>query len=68
MKLVRKASKERTTGVRLDPDAIARTIISMYHGFVLQMLWDSKTPQQDMMEVFDVVIDTLLPTGPVDAD
>lgn len=67
-KLVHKSNLERRFRVALNPDAIARTIIAMYHGFVIQMLWDSKTPHGDMMEAFDLVIDTLIPADDPDAN
>lgn len=37
----------------LDPDAMARILVAMFHGFVLQMLWDPATPHAQMMKVFD---------------
>ena len=59
--LTHRANQKSGFPAPLNPDAIARTIIAMYHGFVIQMLWDSETPHGDMMEAFDLVIDTLIP-------
>ena len=44
---------------RLDPDAAARLFVAMFHGFVLQMLWDSSTPHRQMLKVFDHLVRAL---------
>ena len=48
---------ELSTG--LQPDAVARVLVAMFHGFVLQMLWDSSTPRDEMLKVFDHFVRTL---------
>lgn len=40
----------------LQPDAVARIFVAMFHGFVLQMLWSPATPHQEMMKVFDHLV------------
>lgn len=45
----------RKSGLQADlqADAVARMFVAMFHGFVLQMLWDPETPHREMIEVFD---------------
>lgn len=45
----------RKSGLKADlqADAVARMFVAMFHGFVLQMLWDPETPHRGMVEVFD---------------
>lgn len=40
----------------LQPDAVARMCVAMFHGFVLQMLWDPETPHREMMKVFEQIV------------
>ena len=47
----------------LDSDAAARMIVAMFHGFVLQMLWDRNTPHREMMKVFDHLVRALTTTS-----
>lgn len=51
----------------LQPDAVARMYVAMFHGFVLQMLWDPKTPHQEMMKVFDHLVGAIAVTPEVHA-
>lgn len=46
----------------LDSDAVARIFLAMFHGFVLQMLWDPNTPHREMMKVFDHLVRALSTT------
>jgi len=57
--LVEKAQSNSAIDSKLNPDAVARALIAMFHGFVLQKLWDKKTPHQEMLVVFEVFIDAL---------
>ncbi len=45
----------------LDPDATARVFIAMFHGFVLQALWDPDTPREAMIAVVADLIAALWP-------
>lgn len=51
----------------LEPDAVARMCVAIFHGFVLQMLWDPGTPHREMMRVFDQFVETISKMPEVDA-
>ena len=57
--LVENAQSNGAIDPKLNPDAVARAFIAMFYGFVLQKLWDKKTPHQEMLVVFEVFIDAL---------
>lgn len=43
----------------LESDAVARMFLAMFHGFVLQMIWDPNTPHREMMKVFEYLVQSL---------
>ncbi|HUI24721.1 MAG TPA: TetR/AcrR family transcriptional regulator [Candidatus Kryptonia bacterium] len=50
----------------LDPDATARFMIAAFHGFVLQLDWDSRAAVRPYIEVLDTVLRRVLaPVGQV---
>jgi AcrR family transcriptional regulator len=51
----------------LQPDAVARMCVAIFHGFVLQMLWDPETPHREMMRVFDQFVRTISTLPDIDA-
>jgi len=51
----------------LQPDAVARMFVAMFHGFVLQMLWNPATPHREMMKVFDHLVLSMSTMPNVDA-
>lgn len=48
----------------LDPDATARTFLALFHGFVLQSLWDPDTPTDAMADVVNQIVELLWPDQP----
>jgi AcrR family transcriptional regulator len=43
----------------LDADAVARSFIALFHGFVLQRLWDPDFALEPCLEVFEHFLDSL---------
>ena len=54
--LMARAQKEERIVTSVDPVALARISIALFHGFVLQKLWDPKVP----LESYLAALDTLL--------
>ena len=54
--LMARAQKEERLLASVDPVALARISIALFHGFVLQKLWDPKVP----LESYLAALDTLL--------
>ena len=44
----------------IDPDMAARTIIALFHGFVLQRLWDPKLSARAILTTFKTLLPSLL--------
>lgn len=62
--VVKREQQDGAVDSTLNPDAVARAFIAVFYGFVLQKLWDSKTPHKDMLVVFDVFIDAVVARDP----
>jgi AcrR family transcriptional regulator len=45
----------------LDADALARAMIALFHGFVLQQAWDRRASVAPYLDVLDALIDGLQP-------
>jgi AcrR family transcriptional regulator len=54
--LIARAQKQKSLVTSVDASALARASISLFHGFVLQKLWDPKVP----LEPYLVALDALL--------
>jgi AcrR family transcriptional regulator len=54
--LMARAQEEERLVPSVDPGALARASIALFHGFVLQKLWDPKLP----LEPYLAALDTLL--------
>jgi len=57
--LIAKSQRDGDLSKDLDPEAVARSFIATFYGFVLQKLWDPETPHEPMLDVFDVFVDAL---------
>jgi AcrR family transcriptional regulator len=63
--LVLEAQKRREMRRDVDPDAVARLMIAVYHGFVLQVDWDERVAVEPYVALLDVVLGALsAPRGP----
>jgi AcrR family transcriptional regulator len=51
--LIRRGKAAKAIARDVDPDATARTMIAMFHGFVLQRLWDPKLDLDACGAVFE---------------
>jgi len=45
----------------LDADALARAMIALFHGFVLQQAWDQRVRVAPYLEILDALLDGLRP-------
>ena len=60
--LMERVQKRERVVASIDPEVLARLSIALFHGLVLQKLWDPKIP----VEPYLVAIDTLLAGAAVD--
>lgn len=61
--LVRRAQRAGQLDRTLDADAVARSIVALFHGFVLQMLWEPELDRAACVAVFDRFLDSLAASG-----
>jgi AcrR family transcriptional regulator len=61
--LVRRAKRARRLDRKLDADAVARSIVALFHGFVLQLLWEPDLDRAACLAVFDRFLDSLASAG-----
>lgn len=57
--LVRRAQRAGQIDRKLDADAVARSVVALFHGFVLQMLWEPDLDRNACLAVFDRFLDSL---------
>jgi len=58
--LMARAQKEQRVVTSVDPDALARASIALFHGFVLQKLWDPTVPLEPYLAALDALLAGLL--------
>jgi AcrR family transcriptional regulator len=56
---VRNAQRRSEMPVELDPDASARAMIALFHGFVLQQAWDPRVQVAPFLAVIETVVEAL---------
>jgi AcrR family transcriptional regulator len=54
--LMARAQKEERLVTSVDPDALARASIALFHGFVLQKLWDPKVSLEPYLAALDALL------------
>jgi hypothetical protein len=54
--LIARAQKKERLVTSVDPDALARASIALFHGFVLQKLWDPKVPVEPYLAALDAFL------------
>jgi AcrR family transcriptional regulator len=57
--LVRKASKPGRSKGKLQPDDVARVMIALFQGFILQQAWDPKLRIQPYLSVIEAMLGAL---------
>jgi AcrR family transcriptional regulator len=62
--LVREAQQRGELAGELDPDSVARVMIALFQGFVLQQAWNERVDVAAYLETAEAVLDALL-TAPV---
>lgn len=58
--LIAKGQRQREIPRDLDPDATARFMIAVFHGFVLQADWDQHASVEPYLNVIDALLQRLL--------
>jgi AcrR family transcriptional regulator len=59
--LVEKTARARgEIDAKLDPDAVARVMIALFHGFILQQAWDPKVRIEPYRDVVNAMLSTLV--------
>lgn len=62
--LIAEGQRRREIAADLDPDATARFMMAVFHGFVLQLEWDPKTPVEPYVALLDVCMKRLFAPQP----
>ncbi|HVM95812.1 MAG TPA: TetR/AcrR family transcriptional regulator [Candidatus Acidoferrales bacterium] len=58
--LIRDGQQRKEVAADLDPEATARLMIAVFHGFVLQLDWDGHAQVEPYVEVLDALLKRLL--------
>jgi AcrR family transcriptional regulator len=58
--LIAKGQRRKEIPRELDPDATARFMIAVFHGFVLQAEWDHHVTVEPYVEVLDICLERML--------
>jgi TetR/AcrR family transcriptional repressor of uid operon len=58
--LIRQGQLEKTLRADLDADATARAMIALFHGFILQKLWDPTVSVERYLEALEPLFSALL--------
>jgi AcrR family transcriptional regulator len=58
--LVREAQEKGELDRSLDPDALARVMLAMFQGFILQQAWDEHLDVASYLETAEAFVDALL--------
>jgi AcrR family transcriptional regulator len=58
--MIKKAQRSRQLRSGLQPDALARVLIALFHGFVLQQAWDKRVQLAPYRAEVDAVLDAIL--------
>jgi len=58
--LVREAQENGELDKSLDPDAVARVMLAIFQGFILQQAWDERVDVATYLETAEAFVDALL--------
>jgi AcrR family transcriptional regulator len=58
--LVREAQEKGELDDSLDPDALARVMLAMFQGFILQQAWDERVDVASFLEAAEAFVDALM--------
>jgi len=58
--LVREAQERGEFAPGLDPDSVARVMLAMFQGFILQQAWDERADVAAYLETAEAFVDALL--------
>jgi AcrR family transcriptional regulator len=64
--MIRSTQRRGALPVNLDPDALARIIIALFHGFILQQAWDEQLSVEPYLATIQEVFQALLRQSSVD--
>jgi AcrR family transcriptional regulator len=57
--LIADGQRRREIAADLDPEAAARFMMAVFHGFVLQLEWDARTPVEPYVGLLDTCMERL---------
>jgi TetR/AcrR family transcriptional regulator, transcriptional repressor of aconitase len=58
--IVEDAQKRGEISASLEPEAVARAIVALFHGFILQQSWDARVAVGPYLNVMETILDALL--------
>jgi tetracycline repressor-like protein len=58
-KIVQAACRRGELPKDLDPDAMARVMIALFQGFMLQLSWDPSAPVEPYVRVVETIFEAL---------
>jgi hypothetical protein len=62
--LIRRAQRASLVEKKIDARALARTIVALFQGNVLQRVWGEPFDSRAMIKIFNALIDGLTPRPP----
>ena len=62
--LIRRAQRASLVDKKIDARALARTIVALFQGSVLQRVWGEPFDSRAMIKIFDALLDGLMPRLP----
>jgi AcrR family transcriptional regulator len=57
----------QTLPIALDPDALARILIAIYQGLLVQTVWDETVDNDAYVDTVAAILGALIPSGPTSA-
>jgi AcrR family transcriptional regulator len=65
--LIAEGQRRHEIAADLDPEATARFMMAVFHGFVLQLEWDARTPVEPYVALLDICMARLFADQAADA-
>lgn len=59
--MIRDAQQRGEMRADLQPDSVARVLVALFHGFILQQAWDERTESEPYLAVVEAALESILP-------